>query len=327
MNVKRISGPMSMYEASIDGKPVYLFGDYHWPLKRKCVRCQAPSCQQFHHWLDETGRIVHANGKRLDVFIELFSPPHGSVDDVVPVDEELLRDLHTRHGTDIYEHGKGVSSQRRTLRVHGADIRADPLLQISKQFLVECLPTARAVINWFKTIVFGTDVRQPYACQVEFSDDNYYARHHKVGKQLGKLDTNERTAMTKMISEYFIPVLKHKLKRDNYTEIMRRKRNGKRVSASSEDDILIAPRFANVFLMDIYLVSRLLHYIRRDDCGGGVVVAGHAHIENYVRFFRTFMKVKVTRIQDHDKSCGAPETCNRCIEYARRPARGSTKKR
>ena len=224
--------------------------------------------------------------------------------------ELFWSELQAQHQDQMYSsrvsHGK---------RIHYADVRFDPLLSymltpfvrgggpIMSAFPYEFLTAITSPTKLLQLLdVFVTQDDAPDRLTRLFASVkkydmlhdrlvgyrwSKYQKHtgiHKIRKQVLKLSAADADAVLR-----YYAAAKKALVAGVTAKAWRQEARAVRETGRNTRMLFWAALSAGVLLMDVYLLARLLLYLRRKDTQDVVVVAGDAHIQNYRWFFDNFL--------------------------------------
>lgn len=287
----KVSGPVSVGVFRLYNKHIFLFGDRHTIPKGLCRQCTIPKkCFFVTDFIDSL--------QNADVFIE---------DSWVDADtKEIMKGapssqsvLHIVRSTYIdFLYGFQVKPNK---RFHYGDIRFErtlwPLMklvfsldtqilrkvnedELTLQFrdtkylkqLADILVKSDDYKNSITTL-FPETIAQRLLSSNPVGSKKQTSKIHRIRKQILKLPKTIQLRLMAFHNDRCKKIIK------NYNT------NGNEYYVIFDS---ILPMLTH--LMDMYLLARLLHYIRRKDTKHIVTYTGAMHTDNYIMFFTKYMK-------------------------------------
>lgn len=327
----RVSGPtyVAIFHVPTSNKYIYLFGDIHGDKKGLCDGRDRTFVTKF----------IDNLTKPLDVFLESYWV---TSHDKTHVPQHKAADVMTT----VFNHYRNAmyatSHRLPALRVHYTDIRTSPNLSYfmnmvnsiilnltqsrSKHMpnineLVAFFPTGRAIVKFLNVVLLSNDyvnamesllgkegaapfVNPELLTNVPRKKNRTI---HRVRKQILKLTPTDRRML----------LLYHRRKCD---EILAKTKaydthiaNIKVTLRFDDHDQVVILETLMAFMthiMDMYALSRMIHYIRGD---GKTLVsyAGVMHTQNYVDFFAKYWQTEATLVHHEDGQKRARQ--RRCV--------------
>lgn len=303
----KVSGPVSIGIFSLYNKKVFLFGDIHTNQKGLCRKCiKSNNCLFITDFIDGL-----ENG---DVFIEsswLDDDNKQLMKNAPPSSESVLDIVRTKYNDYLY--GFKVEPNK---RFHYADIRDHRTFWPLRKLILylEHGVYDKFNINDMKLIQLFADVAvlQKFADVVVKSDD--YVKSIKVLFNATIAETflsnpfnsNKQIAKVHRIRKQILKLPKiHQQKLLQFHKDRCRELIKKYEQIDKSNFILvildgILPILTH--LMDMYLLSRVLYYIKKKDSKNIVTYTGKTHTEHYITFFTKYMKDYIEMLYHEDNA-------------------------
>lgn len=302
----RISGPVSVGMISLYNKTIYMFGDYHTIPKGLCSKCKkSKDCLFVTDFIDSL--------KNADIFIETAWL---EVDDKHLMKEEpvsyasVLHIVRSKYNNYLY--GDKVDANK---RFHYIDIRDERILWSLRRLLLYIENKDVHKINKSDVLLtqyFSNPMNlQKFANIIVKSNDFQLSIKHTFNKTIvDKIFTSYPSDSKKQFGKIH-RIRKQILKLPKTLQhiLLRFYKDKCKEILSNYTQIISKPEFTNLhplwkiiiiimdgvfpilsLLMDIYLLARLLYYIKHKDTEQIITYTGCSHTENYVTFFTKYIK-------------------------------------
>ena len=293
----KISGPLSVAVFKIKNKILYIFGCRHSDNKGLCRECiKQNDCMFITDFID--------NLEYSDIFIESAWAAEESKDMVEK--QSPISVLHTIRGKyydNLYKH-----KQRRNVRFHYADIRYENTLWVMTKIVLDYSS------NYFDSSKL--DDMQQYLLK-EFKDVKNLKKLADIVvksnnyRESIKENFNKKTA-NKLLSCEFVPNASgknnkgvHRVRKQLLKLTQKEQQQLLRYHKDMCKEIIYEYNKTNkayfdiiidgilpflTHLMDMYLLGRMLYYIKDKETQNIVTYTGQTHAKHYVRFLTKYMK-------------------------------------
>lgn len=288
----KISGPVSVGVFKLYKKHIFLLGDRHTIPKGLCRPCTIPKkCFSVTNFIDSLQNV--------DIFIEdgwLDADTKEVMKNAPSSSESVLHIVRSKYSYFLY--GFQVQPNK---RFHYGDIRFErtlwpltelclshqtqPLHKINEDELVLQFRDAKYLKQFADILVKSDDYKKsittlfPETIAQRLLSSNpvgskkQTSKIHRIRKQILKLPKNIQQRLLVFHNDRCREIIK------NYNT------NGNEFYVIFDS---ILPMLTH--LMDMYLLARLLHYIKKKDTKHVVTYTGTMHTNNYIMFFTKYMK-------------------------------------
>jgi hypothetical protein len=326
----KISGPVSVGVVSLYDKQIFLFGDIHTMSKGLCPKCtEDKKCFYLTEFIDSL--------KNVDVFIEegwFDADTKYLMKNAPSSSESVLHNVRAKYKDYLY--GFKVQPNK---RFHYTDIRQErtlfPLTRLVLYFefkdiqniteddltLALQFTDAKYLQKFVDIIVrsddytksikslFNAPIAKRFFLSNPFSSNKQNSKIHRIRKQILKLPKTQQQKLLRFHKDRCLDIT------NSYNQILSK---CNKVIDNSVDFVDLIVKIINdgilpmlTHLMDMYLLARLLYYVKKKDTKQILTYTGSMHTDNYVTFFTKYMKEESKLLYQEDNT--ESKRIKRCV--------------